>query len=383
MLVSTLGLEVFGKIVLTQLLMTYGVTIVDYGYNLIGVKKISVAKNENEIMKIISKSHSLKFLLSALSLILVPIGYFLIPTIEKDLYLILIGWINVIALGFNTTWIFQGIEKMYYIGVANFITKAMVMIALLVMTIQPEDYLLVFAILNGANLLNSILGFLILKFREKLNLFELSLKGVKQEFFEGKEIFLSNFTVQVYSNMVVLFSSGFLSKKEIGILGVFLKFRDIAFSIVGPVQQAVYPAISRFANDKAIPQLKKLVLRVLGILMLFMVVFVAGFLIFQDTINILFFDGELIGFRMEILVFLSIILTIPFGGLFTKVLASFEKYQWVQKTTFVSVLLCVAIFYPLLNYFEIIGVLLVIFISYLANSIMGAYYTVLTLKKIH
>ena len=51
LLVSTLGLEVFGKIVLTQLLMTYGVTIVDYGYNLIGVKKISVAKNiENSLM---------------------------------------------------------------------------------------------------------------------------------------------------------------------------------------------------------------------------------------------------------------------------------------------------------------------------------------------
>lgn len=363
--------------------MTYGVTFVDYGYNLIGVKKISVATDSYDVMKIISKSHSLKLILSSLSLILVPIGYFFIPTIEKDFYLLLIGWVNVIALGFNATWIFQGIEKMYYIGITNFITKALVLIALLAMVIKPEDYLMVFAILNGGNLLNSILGFLILKFKEKLNLFELSLNGVKKEFFEGKEIFFSNFTVQIYSNMVVLFSSGFLTKKEIGILGVFLKFRDIAFSIVGPVQQAVYPAISRLVNEKALPRLKKLMLQVLGVLMFFMVLFVTGFLIFQDTINILFFDKELIGFESEIMVFLLILLTIPFGGLFTKVLASFEKYHSIQKTTFVSVLLCVVIFYPLLNCFELIGVLLVIFISYLTNSIMGAYYTVLTLKKIY
>ena len=53
----------------------------------------------------------------------------------------------------------------------------------------------------------------------------------------------SNSIVLIYSNFVMIISSGILTEIQIGVLGVYLKIRDVFMSIIGPIQQAIYQEI--------------------------------------------------------------------------------------------------------------------------------------------
>ena len=76
LLIKKITLEGFGIIILLQVIMSYGNTLVDFGYNMIGVKEIGVSKNKFQIENILSESLLLKTFLLLFSLILILISGF-------------------------------------------------------------------------------------------------------------------------------------------------------------------------------------------------------------------------------------------------------------------------------------------------------------------
>lgn len=126
LLIKKITLEGFGIIILLQVIMSYGNTLVDFGYNMIGVKEIGVSKNKFQIENILSESLLLKTFLLLFSLILILISGFFIDSLIGKWELLVFGWLGVFGYAFYPVWYFQGIEKMYLISIINISSKLIV-----------------------------------------------------------------------------------------------------------------------------------------------------------------------------------------------------------------------------------------------------------------
>ena len=178
--------------------------------------------------------------------------------------------------------------------------------------------------------------------------------------------------VQVYSNIVIVFSSGLLSAQQIGVLGVYLKLKDIAQSIIGPIQQAVFPTISLLVSKNKTTKLRKLVRNTLLVLSGIVLLFFSILLIFFNDINELLFDNQT---SISVMFYFSLVLAfIHFGGVYTKVIVSFNKMKWILYSTIFSGIVSVLFPHYFMNKFGLIGALIVIALSYFFNSIISYFY---------
>ena len=237
---------------------------------------------------------------------------------------------------------------------------------------DTEDLNLVMLIFSIGYIINAIIAWFIISLHHKISLRRVSIKEMKNSFIRGKDILISNLVVQVYSNIVIIFSSGLLTPRDIGVLGVYLKIRDIGQSIIGPIQQAIFPTISKFVFEIKIQKLKKLVSNTILILFGIMILYFLALLTMFDQINKYMFDGQTS--YNELFWFGLILCFIFYGGVFTKVMVAFNKMKWVLNSTLFSGLVSLSISYFFMDNYGLVGAIWVIGIGYFFNSFIGYYY---------
>ena len=69
-----------------------------------------------------------------------------------------------------------------------------------------------------------------------------------------------------------------------------------------------------------------------------------------------------------------ILVFIYYGGVYTKVIVSYNKMRWVLNSTILSGLISVLFSYYFLHVFALKGALIVVVLSYLFNSFFSYYY---------
>lgn len=371
-LIERISIEGFGIITLVQVIMSYGNTLVDFGYNMIGVKEVRISETKFQIESILSEALFIKFILLVFSVFLIFFSGFFITNLIGEWELLIFGWLGIVGYTFYPVWYFQGIEKMYLISIINISSKLVVFCLILLFVTDNSHLNLVMLILSMGLIINALLGWTIIFLSHKIKLKKISINKVKESFKKGKDILFSNLIVQVYSNIVIVFSSGLLSPRDIGVLGVYLKLRDIAQSIVGPIQQAVFPTISQFVYSNNIKKLRKLTFNTILILSSIMLIYFLVLMTFFNTINKIMFDNQTS--INELFWFGSILCFIYYGGVYTKVIVSFNKMKWVLNSTIVSGLLTISFSYYLMDKFGIIGAIWMIALSYFFNSFLGYFY---------
>lgn len=374
-LIERITLEGYGVLLLLQTIMNYANTFVDFGYNLIGVQKISVNSLSNN-GTILGEALLSKIILIILSLIVIPITFFLFPIFENNWVLIFFGWLNVLGYAFYPIWYFQGIEKMEYISIFNLISKSLVFLLIYLLVNDYQDLDLAVLLLSSSFLINSVISWVFILSKEHIIL--PTILSIKKFYKEGLHIFISNVIVQFYSNGVLLLASNILLPESLAVLGVFLKIRDVLVSIIGPIQQAVFPSFSKLAALNLKTEIKNLINKIILLLLGVVFVFFLSLIVFKSLINKYLFSGADIMKLNSYLSLFFLFIVLPFGGVYTKVLVGFNKLKWVKSTTVWSSLLTIFISYPLIIYYDLYGALLVITLSYFLNSLLGYRY----IKKI-
>lgn len=371
-LVSRITLESYGILILLQTIMNYGNTFVDFGYNLIGVKKISSA-NSDKISLVLGEALILKPFLVILSLIIIPITILVFPIFNHDWLLVSFGWLNVVGYAFYPLWYFQGIERMEFISIFNLISKSLVFCSIYILVNNQDDLRLAILLLSSSFLINSIISWCYIFLKETI-IFP-SLSCIKKYYKDGLQIFISNIVVQFYSNGVLLLSSNILLAENLAILGVFLKIRDVLVSVISPVQQAIFPGITKLAYLDNKQEIKQIVSKILKLLIGVVILYFIFLIIFKNQINYYLFTG-VEGMRTTSFIYLFFLfILLPFGGVYTKILVGYNKLQWVKNTTLWSCIFTLIMSYPFMKYFDIYGALLVMTFSYFLNGFLGYYYT--------
>jgi O-antigen/teichoic acid export membrane protein len=178
----------FGKIGLGFAMSLFLVLIVDYAFEIKGVKLVSEQRNNKfELQRIINTTIFTKIVLFFITIVIAFGLIFFVPFFNEEKKLFTLSLLIVFAQVFNPIWFLQGIENFSLASILNVSSKTIYVVLVFVYIDTKNDYILVNFFLGISALFINILGLLIIKNKFK---FQIQLPGlfvvktiIKEDFF--------------------------------------------------------------------------------------------------------------------------------------------------------------------------------------------------------
>lgn len=180
-LIYVCGLEKFGIIAKGQYFAYILIVLVDYSSYIIGVKDVSVNRDNPQILKqIFVNTFASKFflLLSVLAISLALIIF--VPAFTKETAAMLFSTSIIAAQAINPTWFLQGLEDFKWITFMNVLSKIIFIVGIFVFITTPADYIYANLWLGGGAIVANTIGYFYTASRHKFSVFSASYKEVKE-----------------------------------------------------------------------------------------------------------------------------------------------------------------------------------------------------------
>ncbi len=124
--------------------MFFLIVIVDFGSDIIGVKEVSVNRNDNGVLaRIFSTTYAAKFLLAFGLVTILSLLFLLVPYFATEKKMFFMSLVILVAQFANPIWFLQGIEYFKAITVINIATKLLYLAGIFFTINNPDDYVYV------------------------------------------------------------------------------------------------------------------------------------------------------------------------------------------------------------------------------------------------
>lgn len=304
-LIKNLGDVNYGKVVYAQAILTYLSLLVNFGFNIIGTREISVnSNNPKEINKIVNGILQLKFLMFLVAVLLLFLYLFFLAEDDDSLLYFFSLWVCVNEL-ILPVWYFQGIEKMRNITIISVFNKILILFLILCFIKDKNDYLYVPALNFMSILLSSTITFYFLykdNIRFKIQPFSYILELFKKAYVMALTVGINI----IKANMNVVLAKLFFSYKAVAYFDLAIKITNIFISFLDLISQSVYPKMSILKDKIFLKKILKYSAFTAIVLTLFMQLF-SGIIV-----NIL--GGEKMADSIPLLRMLSVIFPIYIVG---------------------------------------------------------------------
>ncbi|KOP37331.1 MULTISPECIES: lipopolysaccharide biosynthesis protein [unclassified Flavobacterium] len=238
--ISICGIENWGKIGVALSVFTLLGLFIDFGSNILGVKEVSVHK---ENFRIIQEYLNTSFAIKLINFFILFLGIILTSLIfndiDKKLYLLAITLLS--GQFFNISWIYQGLEKFGSINRLIFFSKIIYVLVVYLLIREKEDYFLVLFILGTSNTLVYSFFFIKIWKSYQLSLFNVKIDSVIKQFKNEYSILISNFSIAAYVQSPILIIQCLLGDYYAGIykigdmiLNIFRSYLSVFFNVSFP-----------------------------------------------------------------------------------------------------------------------------------------------------
>lgn len=242
-----------GALALSQAVILYLVMLIDFGFNLTVTRRISIAnenKNQEEINKLFTHTIFIKLFFLILAAILILILCEFIPQFNSIRYLIYIGFISLLGATLNPIWLYQGLQKMGILLIPTTLSKVASLLLIFVFIHNDDDINLAMFFTCLGLLLSGLIS---IAFVFKLKLAEfckLDYDFSKKLVLESSYVFISYLGSSIYTTMNTFIMSFFVGLKNIGIYSSADKVITTSQSLMGPLNQAIFPNLSSFGSKE-------------------------------------------------------------------------------------------------------------------------------------
>jgi len=240
-----LGIANYGIFSSALNLIGYFQLIVEYGFNMLGIRKISMAKSKEEKDKIYSTILTCKIILTLFSfsimifvslIIKIPVAQFICMVI---LFFIVLGSV------FKQTWVFQGLQKMKYITLINVFTRTISVSSIFILVKSPNDLYLYAFLYSISFFLFDIISTFFVHLKFNIKFIRVSKLYIFSGFKEGWYLFLTSTMSKIFTSIgltVLQFTS---NEIEVGVYSALQKIPNVLILMYIPVSQVLYPYISK------------------------------------------------------------------------------------------------------------------------------------------
>lgn len=283
-----LGVEIFGKLGIAAAVMMYFQLLMDFGFILSAVAKISTHRDDPKMLsKILSCVIWAKAFFFAVSLFIVEV--FIAPTLpDNTMRLMYLLYLLSVATGsFLPDYMYRGLEKMSIITLRTVMIKLFFTVMIFLFLKTKDQYYMVpmFTAIGNAGAIAAVYWHLFRKM--KIRFCRVSPKDVFYEIKDSFWFFVSKIASTVYSssNTIIL---GWVDPTG-GLSGAYSAAADKvitpARNMISPISDSLYPHMVKHKNFKLIKK----------VLLIFMPLIIAGcavVFIFAEPLCTLFFGEE-------------------------------------------------------------------------------------------
>lgn len=247
-LISVLGAESYGKVIYSQAVIGYLAIVINFGFNIIGTREISVHRNSQaKINEITSCIYIIKGLLFLISLI----GLLVFLNLNKynvtDQALFLLTMYLCLNEFLFPIWFFQGMEKMKFITFLTLLSRVIFTLLTFLLVKSDRDILLVPG-LNAIGILVSCSFSLIILYRQnvriKLQNFRTLTHYAKLSYVMG----IAYAANALKTNLNLILVKFLLSYKDVAFFDLAIKINNLGVIFLDLVSQTVFPKMSREKN---------------------------------------------------------------------------------------------------------------------------------------
>ena len=290
-LVKVLGPIGYGGLNFSLAFIQYFSLLADYGFNLSITKQISVMQNNKEkISELFWTAMLCKLGLAMLGFVILILFIYSFSKIAEYSTILICSYTVVIGNILFPVWLFQGMEKMGTIAIANITAKLMAVPLIFAFVNASSDAWLAGLITGITTVGAGIIALIAIRKFNWINWQKPTWQGVKRELGHGWHIFLSTAAISLYTVTITVILGIIAGPVAVGYYTAADKIRQAVQGVIAPVSQAIYPRINALmAKDKlmAFSTIRKLLLiQGCGTFVLSLLLF-----IFSEPIILLAYDS--------------------------------------------------------------------------------------------
>jgi polysaccharide transporter, PST family len=249
-LVKVVGVANFG---ISNYILTLFITIkilIDYGYNISGVKSIAEFKHHGKKLdRIFSNIFFTKLYLLFIVCTLLVIAVATIPSLNKHSTFILFSFFVVIGQSIMPVWFYQAMEKSEILVVFSILTRAVYLFQIFTYIKTEDDYIYINFFLGIADIALSVCSLLYIFFVFKIKLSVLSLSQFKAELKQNFVFARGNIYVTLSLTLPFTVLGFFASNIILGYYGIADKIIQVLRTSASILHSATFPRAIQLYNQ--------------------------------------------------------------------------------------------------------------------------------------
>ncbi|PQJ72081.1 oligosaccharide flippase family protein [Polaribacter butkevichii] len=258
-LLTVLGKENYGLIVFSQTLVSYFLILINFGFDIIATKEVSLHRDDKKkLSEVVSSVFIVKGIFFIISFVILLT---LLPLFSDErlkyllifmMYLCFYEWIFPV-------WYFQGKEEMKYITIVNMISRVIFLILIFFVVKNEQDFLKV-PIINGTGCFFAGLVSIWLVFKKDGIKFKFQkISVLKKYVIESFPIFFGNIAgkIKILSNKAILGS--FVGMEILAVYDVADKIKDLFIYFLQIIVSVLFPNVVKSKNGNLVRKIIKII----------------------------------------------------------------------------------------------------------------------------
>jgi len=357
-IVRVVGIEKFGIISFSYIVVSYFSILVDYGFKLISTRDISIYRDSNKKLSVYFwKMYISQLLLLCLGIVIFTIVLEL-PQLKEHKEIFIFAFGMTLGHFLYPTWFFQGIENMKFIAIMNFISRVTYLIMIFLFIKTDDDYIYV-PLYNGLSfIMIGIISLIYIYQKFDLEFKITKFRYIKNFFKKGWHLFTSNIANSLSTNLNILLLGSISGYTAVGVYSIADKLFGAVMNIVGIANIVIYPYLAKLSNNTKI--LLDKIRYLIALYILFGLLLSSIFFFFSsDIIWIIFKQNNMDS--IIVLKILAIVMFIrPFSQLLIHYLVIKKNTKKIQIITLKTMIINFILIFPFLYYYNAIGLAIVI-----------------------
>jgi PST family polysaccharide transporter len=247
-LIGRIGADGFGEVSIAQVVMTFFITISDYGFNLTATREVALHKGDTRVIsKIFFSVLATKLLICLLLFLLLLAGILCIPFLRANATLYLLSFVTVVGQTFLINWLFQGIERMKFITYITLLARIIYVVLVFTFIRERADNIYFIFFTGVGNLFAGLLSIWVAFKLLRLEVMWPTAAELVKEMKNGWHIMVSNLSVSIYMYVNVLVLRVLTNDTAVGYYSIAEKVVVAARQLLGVYFQAIYPQVCQLA----------------------------------------------------------------------------------------------------------------------------------------
>lgn len=381
-IISKVGAEKFGLISFAVVFSYFFQLIIDFGFNTISTRDISIHKNDiQKITQIFNNTLSSKLILSVFCFIIFISIVLCFEKFNSNIEIFIFTFIALFTQSLIPIWFFQGLQESKYLTISSFIGRFSYLL-LIFFFIKTENDCFLIPVFNSVGYFTSaIIAFIIIYNKYKIPYTTITLKEFKIQLYKGKFMFLSEIKLYFISYFNILLLGLISGNVAVAYFVGAEKIIRAISNVFVPIQNSLFPVLATKLNEdrlETIRLMKKYLPIAIGVLLIFSIFL----FVFSENIIVLILGVEM---KNSIIVFkiLSLVPLLTFLDLFfgKQILLNLKKEKDFFKVVFIIAIINIPLIYFFITSYGYLGASISQLITQFLLVIGFFYYSFKALNK--